>query len=152
MAPGISDETWRRLREEARGAAAERSSRAEELTRQALEGQAAGLLTTVEGQLGTLNESWAVHRKPLLARTPLLGRLFSWLGNKLVPFFLQNQVAFNADASRTMQDLYRVERLLSDEQLARTDDLFTRLQLAIRGLEARVHDLEAEVAQLRQGK
>ncbi len=152
MAPEISEETWQRLREEARGAAAGRSSQAEGLARQALESQAPGLLTEVEERLGTLNESWAVHRKPLLVSVPLVGRLLAWLGGKLVPFLLQNQVGFNAEAARTAQDLYRVERLLSDEQLARTDDLFARLQLALLGLEARVRDLEAEVARLRQGK
>ena len=97
-----------------------------------------------------LRDLWSVHRRPLLTRIPLLGPLFTWVSSRMFKFFLQNQIAFNAEVTRTLQDLSEVQRLLAREQIARTDNLFSRVEEAVLALEARLRDLEEEVKQIRQ--
>jgi len=70
---------------------------------------------------------------------------------RLVRFFLQNQIAFNAEVVRALQEEYRVQHLLIEGAIARSDALFSRLDERVIALEARLEDLEAEVNRLRRG-
>lgn len=145
------EETWRQLRREARRFADEAAGKeAERCTRRTLAEADWQLLARIERQLELLNESWAVHERPLLSRLPVVGGLLSWLGSRLARFLLQHQVAFDAESARLLQELYQVQRLLAREQIARTDDLFARLEETVLALEARVRDLEGEVERLRR--
>jgi len=147
----MSEETWRRLRWEARRFAGGMSGEeAERCVRRTLAEADLELLARIERRLQSLNESWAVHERPLLSRLPVIGPLLSWLGSRLARFLLQHQVAFDAETARLLQELYQVQRLLTQEQIARTDDLFARLDEAVLALEARVRDLEDEVEHLRR--
>jgi hypothetical protein len=151
MSQGLSEETWRRLRQEARREANSASlQEAERGIREAIEAADLTFLSQVEQRLDRLSESWSIHRRPLLTRIPLLGTLFTWVSTRVYKFFLQNQIAFNAEVTRTLQDLSEVQRLLAKEQIARTDDLFSRVEEAVLALEARLRDLEEEVEQIRQ--
>jgi hypothetical protein len=151
MNQGLSEETWRRLRQEARRAANAGSvQEAERGIRQVTESTDLTLLSQVEQRLVKLGERWSIHRRPLLTRIPLLGPLFTWVSSRLFKFFLQNQIAFNAEVTRTLQDLSAVQRILTKEQIARTDDLFSRVDETILALEARLRDLEEEVERIRQ--
>jgi len=149
MDEGLSQETWRRLREEARNAAADQQQ-AEQYTRAALEMPELALQAQLEQRLGRLSQTWAVHEKPLLTRIPLLGPLLAWLGSHLVRFLLQNQVSLNAEMATILQELLQIQRFLAREQIERSDDLFSRLDERLLALEARFKDLEAEVARLRE--
>ncbi len=141
----LSEETWRTLRREARRyAAEERRRRAEQLTEEAHEILSDTPLQALEARLEALGSTWAVHEKPLRSRVPVLGAVLAWLGRVLLRFFLQHQVAFNAESVRALQELYRLQRLLLEASLARSDDLFLRLDERLTALEARVRDLEAQ--------
>ncbi len=146
----LSNETWRRLREEARRAAAEAAR--QEAGRQAAAVEMTDLsrLSLLEQRLAALNEAWAVHNQPLLTRIPVVGPLLARLGMRLARFLLQNQVAFNAESSRLLQQLHQAQRLLTGEQIDRADDLFARLDERLLSLEARLEELEEEVRRLRQ--
>jgi hypothetical protein len=146
MSERLSNETWRRLREEARGAAAE----AERQTRAAAETADLPRLHQLEQRLGALNEAWAVHEKSLVTRIPIIGPVLAWLGTRLARFLLQHQVTFNSESARLLQELYQAQRLLASEQVDRADDLFSRLDERLLSLEARLEDLEEEVRRLRE--
>lgn len=150
MEDDLDRQRWRRLREEARKAAATGQEEAERWTRAALDATDLALLAHLEQRLGQLNDSWPVHAKPLLSRIPLIGPVFTWLGARLARFLLQNQVVFNAEAAQLLQELHQVQRLLTREQLERSDDLFSRLDERLLALEARLKDLEAEVSRGRE--
>jgi hypothetical protein len=149
MKDDLDQERWRRLREEARKAAATGPEQTELWTRAALDTPDVAFLANLEQRLEQLNDAWAVHEKPLLTRVPLIGPFFAWLGTRLVRFLLQNQVVFNAEAARLLQELYQAQRLLGREQIERSDDLFACLEERILALEARLKDLEDEVARRR---
>jgi hypothetical protein len=150
MEDDLAQERWRFLREEARKEAATGQEQVEQWTRAALETADLDLLAHLERRLGQLNDAWAVHEKPLLTRIPIVGPLFAWLGVRLARFLLQNQVGFNAEAARLLQELHQVQRLLNREQLERSDDLFFHQEERLLALEARLKDLEAEVARGRE--
>jgi hypothetical protein len=149
MDEGLSQETWRRLREEARKAAAAEPAQAEQLTRAVVGAEELALLARLELRLARLNQAWAVHEKPLLTRIPLLGRFWTWLGSRLVRFLLQNQVALDAEMACILQEMHQVQLLLAREQVERGDDLFSRLEERLLAQEAHLRDLEDEVARLR---
>lgn len=152
MDQGLSKETWKALRQEARRAEDEApASMTEQLTQEAMEQADLSLLPQLAQRLKELGQSWQVHRQPLETRIPVLGPLLRSVAGRLLPFLLQRQVAFNAQVTRALQELYRAQRLLSNEHIARTDELFTRLEERIIALEARLRDLEEENARLRQG-
>jgi hypothetical protein len=139
----LSEETWRALRQEARRyAAEERRRRAEELTRQARPSLECPEIQALEARLEALGSAWAVHEKPLKSGVPLLGSVLVRIGRSLLRFLLQHQVAFNAESVRAHQELYRLQRLLLEASLARTDALFARLDERLAALEARVRELE----------
>ncbi len=150
MDKGPTQETWHHLRQEARKAAEARWQSADDLTREALEGDDLVLLEQMEQRLGRLNEIWAVHQRPLSSRLPLVGPLLNWLGARLARFLLQRQVDYNAEIARVLQELYQVQQRLARAQLERTDDLFFRLEENVLALEARLKDLEGEVERLRR--
>jgi hypothetical protein len=150
MEDNLEQEAWHHLRAEARQAAAARHEQAEQWTHAALETADLALPAHLEQRLAQLNAAWAVHEKPLLSRIPLVGPLLSWLGARWAHFLLQNQVLFNAEAARLLQELHQVQRLLTQEQIARSDDLYFRLEERLLALEARLQDLEKEVARLRE--
>lgn len=148
-----SEEEGRILRREARQAADEaRRREAERLTCEARENSELAFLSRVEERLLALSEAWAVHRQPLRSRIPLLGPFLSWLGGRLLPFLLQQQVVFNAEIVRVLQEVHQLYRILQKEQCERTTDLFGRLEEHLLGLEARCRDLEEEVERLRRGR
>lgn len=141
----LSEETWRALREQARRYAAEERRRlADQLVQEAHATWPSIPLQTLEERLATLGSAWAVHEKPLQSRIPLFGKWLARIGRSLLRFLLQHQVAFNAESVRTLQELYRLQRLLLEASLARSDDLFLRLDERLTALEARVRDLEAQ--------
>jgi len=151
MDEDLSDETWRRLRQEARRVAAEeRGRQAEQWTDEAMETADAELLARIEQRLKGLSQAWAVHERPLVTRIPLIGPLLGRLGSRWGRFLLQHQVAFNAEIARALQELHQVQQVLTREQVDRGDDLFSRLDEAVLALEARIRDLEEEVERLRQ--
>jgi len=150
MDDDLDQERWRRLREEVRQEAAARQEQTEHWTCAALATPDLQRLAQLEQRLAQLSAAWAVHEKPLLSRVPLLGPALARLGARLAHFLLQNQVVFDAEAARLLQDLYQAQRLLSREQLERSDDLCSRLEERHLALEARLRDLEAEVARLRR--
>lgn len=150
MEDELGQEEWRRLREQARQAAAARQGRAEQWTRAAMDTASLALPAHLEQRLEQLNTAWAVHEKALLTRIPLVGPLLARLGARLVRFLLQNQVVFNAEAASLLQELYQVQILLNREQVERSDDLFSRLDECLLALETRLQDLEQEVARLRE--
>ena len=155
--PTFSEEMWQQLRRKARDAA-------DQALREAAENLVQGvfqddnsrsptdleLTADLEQRLDALNMAWPIHNKPLLSRIPLLGPLLTRLTASLVRFLLQHQISFNAEATRTLQEMYRLQRLIAQEQIARSDDFFARLDEALLGLEARIRDLEQELAHLRQ--
>jgi hypothetical protein len=148
----LSEETWRQLRREARSTADEaRREEAERLTGEAMATADLAALSRLEERLEALGQAWAVHEKPLSSRIPLIGPWLGRLGLRLGRFLLQHQVAFNAEAVRTLQEGYRAQRLLADAAVARGDALFSRLDERLLALEARLRDLEAEVERLRRG-
>ncbi len=145
-----AEENGRALRQEARRAADEaRRQEAERLALEARENPELGFLARVEERLLALSEAWAVHRQPLRSRIPLLGPLLSYLGMRLIPFLFQRQVAFNAEITRTLQEVHQLYQILHKEQCERTMDLFGRLEERLLGLEARCRDLEEEMERLR---
>lgn len=147
----LSQETWRRLRQEARRAAAEEGRRrAEHWTARTLAAADPQLLTHLEEQLARLSRAWAVHERPLATRIPVIGPLLTALGTRLARFLLQHQVGLNAELASALQEVHRVQRLLAQEQIDRTDDLFARLEGRLLALEAQVRDLLAEVERLRK--
>jgi hypothetical protein len=151
MKRGLSEETWKQLRREARDAADRiRREEATSLSQQALQEANLVLPAELEEHLKLLNEAWSLHEKPLLSKIPLLGPLFARLAAGLVRFLLQHQIAFNAEATRTLQQMCQLQQWVAREQIARVDDLYARLDEALLGLEARVRDLEEEVERLRQ--
>jgi hypothetical protein len=149
MDEGLSPETWRRLRQEARNAAPGQRE-VEEWTRAAMAAPELAFLAQLEQRLEKLNQAWAVHEKPLLSRIPLLGPLLTRLGSRLASFLLQNQVVYNAESARLLQELHKAQRALDQQQVERTDDLFSRLDERLLALEARLKDLEADIARLRE--
>ena len=150
MEDNLDQEQWRHLREEARQATAARQEQAEQWTHAALDTAGLALPAHLEQRLAQLNSAWAVHEKPLLSRIPLVGPFFTWLGARLVRFLLQNQVLFNAEAARLLQELHQVQYLLTREQIERSDDLYSRLEEQVLALEARLKDLEEEIVRLRE--
>jgi hypothetical protein len=150
MDKGLAQEKWRRLRAEARDAAAMGQQQARQYAHAAMETPDLALLAQLEQRLGRLSQAWAIHEKPLLTRIPLLGPLVAWLGSRLVRFLMQNQVSLDAEIASILQDLHQAQRLLAREQIERSDDLFSRLDERLLALEARSKDLEDEVAQLRE--
>jgi len=150
MEDDLDQAAWHRLRAEARQAATERQELAEQWTRAALETADLALPAHLEQRLAQLNAAWAVHEKPLLSRIPIVGPLLTWLGARWARFLLQNQVRFNAETARLFQELHQVQRLLIREQIERSDDLYARLEERLLALEARLQDLEEEVASLRE--
>ncbi len=149
MAEGFSPEMGRRLRQEARSAAAA-TAEAEQWAQAAASAEEVALLARLEQHLEQMSQAWAVHEKPLVSRVPLIGPLLAWLGAHLARFSLQNQVAFNAQVAGLLQELHQVQQLLAQKQLERGDDLFSRLEERALALEAHLKDLEQEVAQLRK--
>lgn len=150
MGQGLSGEEWRHLRRQARHAASQTSEG--ETVPESTEPFVVAELAQLEQRLEQLDQGWAIHRKPLDSRVPLIGRLVSWFAARLVPFLLQHQVAFNAETTRTLRDLYNAQQLLVRELVERTDDLFCRLEETLLALEARTRDLEEEVERLRQDR
>ena len=150
MEDNLDQEQWRRLRQEARQAAAAEQERAEQWAQAALNTADPDRLTQLEQRLEQLDEVWAVHEKPLRNRLPLLGPALTWLGTRLARFLLQNQAIFNAESARRLQEVYQVQLLLNREQVDRGDDLLSRLEARLLALEARLQDLEAEAAQRRE--
>ena len=148
MEEGFTPETGRRLRQEARSAAA---AEAERWTQGAVSSGEVALLARLEQQLAQLSQTWAVHEKPLLSRLPLIGPLLTRVGSRLAGFLLQNQAGYNAQAATLLQELHQVQQLLAQKQIERSDDLFSRLDERALALEARLRDLEEEVARLRAG-
>ncbi|MGC8874202.1 MAG: hypothetical protein ACP5SI_07130 [Chloroflexia bacterium] len=143
----LSEETWRAIRREARRYAAEaRRRQAEQLTEEAREALSQVPLRALEARLEVLGTAWAVHEKPLQSRVPLLGKFLGRIGRALLRFLLQHQVAFNAESVRAHQELYRMQRWLLEASLARSDDLFSRLDERLTALEARVRELEGREA------
>lgn len=151
MKQGLSEETWKQLRREARDAADRtRREEATSLSQQALQEAKLVLPTDLEEHLKALNKAWPLHEKPLRSKIPLLGPLLARLAAGLVRFLLQHQIAFNAEATRALQQMYQLQQWVAREQIARADDLYARLDEALLGLEARVRDLEEEVERLRR--
>ncbi len=140
---------WRQLRRQARQAADRaRAQEAATLTTQAFQNPDLAVLDQLVAHLEVLGRTWPVHRTR--SRIPLLGPLLSWLGTHLSRFFLQNQVAFNAEVTRTFKTFYQAQRVLLQEQIDRTDYLLGLLEERVRALEARLRDLEAEVDSLQE--
>jgi len=149
MDEGISSEIGRQLRQEARSAAvATASQEAERWTRAAMAADELALLARLEQHLEQMSRAWAVHEKPLVSRVPLIGPLLTRLGSRLAGFLFQNQVAFNAQAASLLQELHQFQQLLTQKQVERGDDLFSRLDERVLALQARLQDLEQEIDRL----
>ena len=151
MEEGFTPEMGVQLRQEARSAAAAASQEVERWTQAAMESPEVALLARLEQHLEQMSRDWAVHERPLASRLPLLGPLLARLGSRLASYFLQNQVAFNAQVASLLQELHQVQQLLARKQIERADDLYSRVDERTLALEARVKDLEQELTRL-QGK
>lgn len=148
MDEGFSPEMGRRLRQEARSAAA--ADEAERWAHSVASADELALLARLQQRLEDLGRAWAVHEKPFASRLPLIGPLLARLGQRLARFLLQNQVVFNAQVAQLLQELQQAQQLLAQKAVERSDDLFSRLDERALALEARLKDLEQEIAQVRK--